>query len=88
MSRNRNRKRNRIAYRNHNAVQRTASDAHHTSLQKQDTARSKKQVRAMKGLDGYSNAAAFLGEDSDLLSAGTFLRSDLTAQTELLTTAV
>ena len=86
MSRNRNRKRNRIAYRNHNAVQRTASDAHHTSLQKQDTARSKKQIRAMKGLDGYSNAAAFLGEDSDLLSAGTFLRSDLTAQTELLTT--
>ena len=84
----RNRKRNRSSYHNHSSAQRTfASDARQgTSLQKQDVSRSKKQVRAMKGLDGYSNAAAFLGEDSDLLSAGTFIRSDLTAQTELLTT--
>ena len=35
--------------------------------------------------DGYSNAAAFLGEDSPLLSSGTFLRSGLTADPELLT---
>ena len=35
--------------------------------------------------DGYSNPAAFLGEQSPLLSAGTFLRSDLTSDTELLT---
>ena len=35
--------------------------------------------------DGYSNAAAFLGEASPLLSAGTFLRSDLTSDPELLT---
>ena len=35
--------------------------------------------------DGYSNAAAFLGEASPLLSAGTFLRTDLTADPELLT---
>ena len=35
--------------------------------------------------DGYTNAAAFLGEDSPLISAGTFHRSGLTAQTELLT---
>ena len=38
-------------------------------------------------LDGYSNAAAFLGEDSELLSSGTFRRSNLTADTELLTAA-
>ncbi|MCR5565958.1 MAG: DUF1073 domain-containing protein [Clostridiales bacterium] len=35
--------------------------------------------------DGYSNAAAFLGEDSPLLSSGTFLRSGLTSDPELLT---
>ena len=37
------------------------------------------------GLDGYSNAAAFLGEDSPLISSGTFRRSALTSQTEQLT---
>jgi len=36
--------------------------------------------------DGYSNAAAFLGADSPLISSGTFLRSGLTGNTELLTT--
>ena len=41
----------------------------------------------LKALDGYSNAAAFLGEASPLLSSGTFLRSNLTQQTELLTSA-
>ena len=35
--------------------------------------------------DGYSNAAAFLGEQSRLLSSGTFLRSGLTSDPELLT---
>ena len=85
MSRKRNR--NRTAYRSHSAAQRTvASDARQqTALQKQDAARSRKQIRAMNGLDGYTNPAAFLGEDSDLLSAGTFIRSDLTEMTELLT---
>ena len=34
---------------------------------------------------GYSNAAAFLGEDSPLFSSGTFLRSGLTSDPELLT---
>ena len=38
------------------------------------------------GLDGYSNAAAFLGDDSPLLSAGTFARNTLTSNPELLTT--
>ena len=41
----------------------------------------------LSAFDGYSNAAAFLGEDSPLLSSGTFRRSELTRQTELLTTA-
>ena len=35
--------------------------------------------------DAYSNPAAFLGEESPLLSSGTFLRSGLTSDTELLT---
>ena len=39
----------------------------------------------LSAFDGYSNAAAFLGEDSPLISAGTFQRSRLTSQTELLT---
>ena len=34
------------------------------------------------GLDGYSNAAAFLGDDSPLLSAGTFARNTLTSNPE------
>ena len=41
--------------------------------------------RRVRGADGYSNAAAFLGEDSPLLSSGTFLRSGLTSDPELLT---
>ena len=39
----------------------------------------------LSALDGYSNAAAFLGEDSPLMSAGTFHRSGLTSDTKLLT---
>ncbi len=39
----------------------------------------------LPALDGYSNAAAFLGEDSLLLSSGTFIRSGLTADPDLLT---
>ena len=37
--------------------------------------------------DGYSNAAAFIGEDSPLMTAGTFTRTSLTQNTELLTSA-
>ena len=40
----------------------------------------------LSAMDGYSNAAAFIGEDSPLMAAGTFVRSGLTAQSELLTT--
>lgn len=39
-----------------------------------------------RAADGYANAPAFLGERSPLFSAGTFVRSGLTADTELLTT--
>ena len=47
-----------------------------------------KQERAlMNALDGYSNRAAFLGEDSFLMSSGTYQRTGLTANTELLTVA-
>lgn len=35
--------------------------------------------------DGYANAAAFLGEDSPLFASGTFLRSGLTSNPDLLT---
>ena len=45
----------------------------------------KKGRSARRASDGYSNAAAFLGEQSPLLSSGTFLRSGLTSDPELLT---
>ena len=38
------------------------------------------------GLDGFTNPAAFLGEASPLMTASTFSRSNLTQQTERLTT--
>jgi len=41
----------------------------------------------LSAFDGYSNTLAFLGEDSPLLSSGTYRRSGLTDNTELLTTA-
>ena len=48
--------------------------------------RSQAEAVLLSALDGYSNAAAFLGEDSTLISAGTFIRTGLTSQPELLTT--
>lgn len=49
---------------------------------------SKAQAEAvlLAAMDGYSNAAAFLGESSPLMASGTFIRSGLTMQSELLTT--
>ena len=41
--------------------------------------------RSQTVFDGYSNPAAFLGEQSPLLASGTFLRSGLTSDPELLT---
>ena len=46
----------------------------------------REQILTLLGRDGYSNAAAFLGDDSPLLSAGTFARNTLTSNPELLTT--
>ena len=47
-----------------------------------------KQEKALvNALDGYANRAAFLGEDSFLMSSGTYQRTGLTANTELLTVA-
>ena len=46
----------------------------------------REQLLTLLGRDGYSNAAAFLGDSSRLMSAGTFLRTGLTANSELLTT--
>ena len=45
------------------------------------------QAKALAAVDGYSNAAAFLGVDSPLMAAGTYLRSGITSNPELLTTA-
>ncbi len=45
------------------------------------------QARLLSGVDGYSNPTAFLGEDSDLIASGIFVRSGLTAQPEKLTAA-
>ena len=45
----------------------------------------KKRRKPAAAADAYSNPAAFLGEASPLLSAGTFIRSGLTGNPELLT---
>ena len=45
------------------------------------------QAKALAAVDGYSNAAAFLGADSPLMAAGTYLRSGITSNPALLTTA-
>ncbi len=42
---------------------------------------------SLRALDGYANAPAALGEYSPLAAAGTFLRSGVTADPELLTAA-
>ena len=44
------------------------------------------EAALLAAMDGYSNAAAFLGESSPLMASGTFIRSGLTMQSELLTT--
>ena len=45
-----------------------------------------KREKTPRAVDGYTNPRAFLGEASPLWSAGTFLRSDLSHNFELLTT--
>ena len=43
-------------------------------------------LRVLSSSDGYANPAAYLGEASPLFSAGTFLRSGLSSDIDLLTT--
>ena len=76
---NMSRKRNRTRYKNQRPTQ--------IPKQEKGTPLTKPQAVAeiLSALDGYSNAAAFLGEDSPLIASGTFHRSGLTSQTELLT---
>ena len=45
------------------------------------------KLAALLARDGYTNEAAFLGESSPLVTSGTFQRSFLTQNVELLTTA-
>ena len=64
----------------------SSSDAKNRKLP--DPARQAAIMAGVRGeaLDGYNNAAAFLGQSSPLISAGTFLRSGLTSNIQLLTT--
>ncbi len=70
-----------------NRKRRNRSSGHQSAAQNQVASRMKAGSALLSAMDGYSNAAAFLGDDSLLLSSGTFVRSGLTAQPELLTTA-
>ena len=64
-----------------------AADEGKASAREKDSAGKSRTALLLSALDGYANAAAFLGEDSPLLAAGTFVRRGLTANPELLTTA-
>ena len=71
MSRNRNRH-------NRNRIQNIP--------QKNTVTKAQAEAAILAAMDGYSNAAAFLGEESPLISSGTFVRNNLSAKTNLLTT--
>ncbi len=75
MSRNRNR-----YNRNHNQNM----SAQLTS--KKIVTKAQAEAAILAAMDGYSNAAALLGEESPLISSGTFVRNNLSAKTNLLTT--
>ena len=83
------RKRNRTRSKNRKPV--TVAPAPHQTLpapapeKGSPLTKSQAVAEILSALDGYSNAAAFLGENSVLLSSGTFRRSNLTSQSELLT---
>ena len=100
MARNRNRNRNRSRYQNRNrdyAVQAQPSVQTVAAVpavpepaaepeKKDNPLTREQQIKVvLMALDGYSNAAAFLGDDSPLLASGTYRRSGLTSNTELLT---
>ena len=81
------RKRNRARFKNQNPAAAPARPASPAPAAKKGSPLTRTQAVAeiLSALDGYSNAAAFLGEDSPLIASGTFHRSGLTSQTELLT---
>ena len=71
--------------RNRKAARRaSAAQASKNALRRADPG---EQAKILASLDGYSNAAAFLGEDSPLISSGTFRRSGIGRDLQLLTTA-
>lgn len=65
-------------YRNRKPASRPSVDSHSV-----DPAM---QTKTLAGVDGYANAAAFLGNESVLMASGTFLRSGVTSDPQLLTT--
>ena len=75
MSRNRNR---------YSSKHNQNISAHATK--KNTVTKAQAEAAILAAMDGYSNAAAFLGEESPLISAGTFVRNNLSAKTNLLTT--
>ena len=88
------RKRNRTRYKNRRQTAIISAPAPQPALpaapaaeQGNPLTRVQAVAELLSALDGYSNAAAFLGEDSPLISSGTFRRSGLSNQLELLTTA-
>ena len=81
------RNRNRYSTRNRRAVSAPAAPAPAAAPATNPVlARAQFTEGLLSAMDGYSNAAAFIGEDSPLMAAGTFVRSGLTEQSELLTT--
>ena len=80
------RKRNRTRYRKPAAARKAVREEPSRPVPKKNALTRNQALKdVLQALDGYSNALAFLGEDSPLISAGTFHRSGLTSQTELLT---
>ena len=80
------RKRNRSRYRKPAAARKAERGEPTRPVQRKNPLTRNQALKdVLCALDGYSNALAFLGEDSPLISAGTFHRSGLTSQTELLT---
>ena len=80
------RKRNRTRYRKPAAARKAERGEPTRPVQRKNPLTRNQALKdVLRALDGYSNALAFLGEDSPLISAGTFHRSGLTSQTELLT---
>ncbi len=74
------RKRNRSGYRKPAAARKAVREEPSRPVPKKNALTRNQALKdVLSALDGYSNALAFLGEDSPLISAGTFHRSGLTS---------